>query len=295
MAETRKKRRGDRKAGRWLRSLDPLYAFTPFIMKEKNDSLNYFSDKVDISTGEEFLRGLRADGVKGIGTLHLFLACYTRTVAKYPALNRYVAGQRIYARNYIECVMTVKKKLTIDSGETCFKVRFDPTDSIIDIYNKVEECITAIKEETEETGTDKIAAIFAKFPRFLIRAALSVLRWMDYHDLIPASLIWASPFHGSMVVTDLGSLGIPPVFHHIYNFGDIPLFLAIGAKRSENEVQRDGSVREHRYVDFTVTSDERICDGHYFSVAFRYMKYLMRNPKLLAEKLDPSEVVEDVD
>lgn len=295
MAETRKKRRGDRKAGRWLRSLDPLYAFTPYIMREKNDSLNYFSDKVDISAAEEFVRKLRADGVKGVGMLHLFLACYVRTIAKYPALNRYIAGQRIYARNSIECVMTVKKKMTIDSGETCLKVRFEPTDSVIDISRKLEEQIAVIKQETDETGTDKVAAIFAKFPRFLIRFVISILRWMDYHDLIPQSLIAASPFHGSMVVTDLGSLGIPPVFHHIYNFGDIPLFLAIGAKRHESELQSDGTTRDHRYIDFTVTSDERICDGHYFSVAFRYMKYLMRNPQLLAERLPENEVVEDVD
>ena len=292
MSETGKKRRGDRKAGRRLRSLDPLYAFTPFIMKEKNDSLNYFNDKVEISAAEDFIRGLRADGIKGIGMLHLFLACYTRTIAKYPALNRYVAGQRIYARHNIECVMTVKKKMSIDSSETCFKVKFDPTDSIIDIYNKIEGCITAIKEETEETGTDKIAAVFAKFPRFLIRFAVSVLRWMDYHDLIPSSLIWASPFHGSMVVTDLGSLGIPPVFHHIYNFGTLPVFIAFGSKRHTHELDRHGEVTDHKYVDCKFVLDERICDGHYYSQLLLAMRYIFQHPEIL--EVPPSRIVKDI-
>ena len=89
MADKTKKRRGDRKHGHWLRTIDPYCAFTPYIMKDRDDALNFFSDKVEISAAEAFLRKLRADGVKGVGMLHLFLACYVRTIAKYPALNRF--------------------------------------------------------------------------------------------------------------------------------------------------------------------------------------------------------------
>ena len=67
---------------------------------------------------EAFIRKLRSEGYKGVGMLHMFLACYCRTIAKYPALNRFIAGQRIYARNRIEVVMTIKKKMTIEGGET---------------------------------------------------------------------------------------------------------------------------------------------------------------------------------
>lgn len=295
MADKTKKRRGDRKHGHWLRTIDPYCAFTPYIMKDRDDALNFFSDKVEISAAEAFLRKLRADGVKGVGMLHLFLACYVRTIAKYPALNRFIAGQRIYARNRIEVVMTIKKKMSIEGGETAVKVKFDPTDGVTEIYGKIEEVIAANKGGEVTDGTDRAAEIFAKFPRFILRLAVKLFNWMDYHDLLPESLLDVSPFHGSIVVTDLGSLGIPPVFHHIYSFGNVPLFLAIGAKRTERELARDGSVTEKRYLDYTVTTDERICDGFNFSVAFRYMKYLMRNPEMLMGKLDPSEVVPDID
>jgi hypothetical protein len=295
MADKKKKRRGDRKHGHWLRTIDPYCAFTPYIMKDRDDALNFFSDKVEISAAEAFLRKLRSDGVKGVGMLHLFLACYVRTIAKYPALNRFIAGQRIYARNRIEVVMTIKKKMSMDGGETAIKVKFDPTDGVMEIYDKIEEIVAANKGGEVTDGTDRAAEIFAKFPRFILRLAVRLFNWMDYHDLLPEALLDVSPFHGSIVVTDLGSLGIPPVFHHIYSFGNVPLFLAIGAKRTERELGRDGTVTEKRYLDYTVTTDERICDGFNFSVAFRYMKYLMRNPEMLYGKLDPSEVVPDID
>ena len=295
MGEARKKRRGDRKHGHWLRTIDPYCAFTPYIMKERDDALNFFSDKVEITSAEAFIRKLRSEGYKGVGMLHMFLACYCRTIAKYPALNRFIAGQRIYARNRIEVVMTIKKKMTIEGGETAIKVRFEPTDGVLEIYNKIEEAVTENKNGEVSDGTDRAAEIFAKLPRFILRFAVSLFKWMDYHDLLPEALLQVSPFHGSIVVTDLGSLGIPPVFHHIYSFGDIPIFLAIGAKRTEREVERNGSVTERRYMDYTVTSDERICDGFAFSVAFRYMKYLMRNPEMLLGKLDPNDVVPDID
>ena len=102
-----------------------------------------------------------------------------------------------------------------------------------------------------------------------------------------------SPFHGSMFVTSMGSLGIPPVFHHLYDFGNIPVFLAFGMKRFENEAQPDGSVKKRRYIDFTVNTDERICDGFYFASAFKYFKHLMQDPHRL--DTPPETVIRDVE
>ena len=47
--QTYRRRRGDRRDGRLLRSLDPFYRFTPFIMKTRGDASNYFKDRADIA------------------------------------------------------------------------------------------------------------------------------------------------------------------------------------------------------------------------------------------------------
>lgn len=288
----RKRRFGDRKEGRRLRTIDPIIAFTPFIMKTRGDAANYFSASADIESAEKYIRKKRDAGFKGFGMLHIIIAAYVRSVSQYPAVNRFVAGKRIYARNNIEVVMTVKKKMTSTAGETEFKVIFDPNDTIDTVYERIDSEIEKIKNQ-EDTHTDKTAAIFSRLPRPLLGAAIRFIGWLDYHGWVPETLLRASPFHGSIVITDLGSLGIAPVYHHLYNFGTVPIFVAFGAKRKAFELNREGKPVEKKYVDYTVVCDERICDGYYYAIAFKYFNYLLRNPEQL--EAPPEYVVEDID
>lgn len=287
-----RRRRGDRSDGRRLHSLDTFYTFIPFIMKDRNDASNYFSDSIDVSAADAYLRKKREDGLKGVGMLHLFLTAYVRCVAQFPAINRFVAGQRIYARNNIEIAMAVKRKLSIDATETTMKVVFEPTDKLEDVFRKMTEAIDKIKDSDEANGTDKFAAACGKLPRPLFRWAIKLLYWLDYHGWIPKFLLDVSPFHASFFITDLGSLGIPPIYHHLYNFGTVPVFLAFGAKHRQSYTKLDGTTEDRRYIDYKVVTDERICDGHYYATAFKHMKHYLRNPHLLDE---PVTVVQDVD
>lgn len=287
-----KRRFGDRKEGRLLRSLNPFYRITPYIMVKRNDSINFFADSVEISDTERWLREKRAEGYKGLGMLHVFLAAYVRTVAHCPGLNRFISGQKIYARNNIEVVMTVKRSMNLDAGETTIKVIFEPTDTIFDIYRKFGEKVDEIKANDGDNSTEKTAGALFKLPGLFLKFAVWFLNLMDYFGLLPQALLDASPFHGSMIITDLGSLGIPPIYHHIYNFGNLPVFVAFGAKRRAWELDRTGSPVERKYIDYKVVMDERTVDGMYYATAFKYMKYYLKNPAAL--ELVPEEVKEDV-
>lgn len=288
----RKRRFGDRKDGRLLRSLDPFNKFAPFIMKHKNEANNSFADSIEITEVDRFLRKKRAEGFPGIGMLHVFLASYCRVVSQLPALNRFVAGQRIYARNYIEAVLVVKKTMSSRSGETSIKVKLEPSDTISDIYFKINAEVEKIKSG-QDSGTDETAKVLMKIPRVILKFCVFFLNILEYFGKLPQFLIDVSPFHGSLFVTDLGSIGIPPVYHHLYNFGNIPLFLAFGAKRRALEVQLDGSVVEKKYIDYTLVLDERIGDGFFFAQVFKYLKSFIRHPQQL--DIPPETIVEDVD
>jgi hypothetical protein len=288
----RKRRFGDRKDGRLLRTLESFYRFTPFIMKLKNDANNSFADSVEVTEVDRYLKKKRAEGYPGMGMLHIFVASYVRVVSQKPALNRFVGGQRIYARNNIEVVMMVKKAMSVHSAETAIKVIFDPRDTIYDIYSKLNAEVEKVKNQ-ELSNTDDVADTLIKLPRLLLKFIIFILNIVDYFGKLPQMLLDASPFHGSLILTDLGSVGIPPVYHHLYNFGNLPLFLAFGAKRRVYEIQADGTTAEKKYVDYTVVLDERICDGFYFAQAFKYLKSFMRHPQQL--EVPPESVVEDID
>jgi len=293
MGTARKRRFGDRKEGRRLRTLDPYHAFALFIMKSRGDASNHISDSIEISKAEKFLRGKKINGYPGIGMLQLVIAAYIRVVSQYPAVNRFVSGQRLYARNNIEFVMTIKKEMKSDAPETSVKVYFEPGDTINDVYHKLKVEIDKVKSEGEATDTDDVAKVLMKIPRPLLKFAVRFLEIMDYFGKLPKSLLKASPFHGSVIITDLGSLGLPSIYHHLYNFGNLPVFIALSAKRKAHEFGLDGAVVERKYLDYKLVADERICDGFYFSKVLKLFKNLMQDPQVLESP--PETIVEDID
>lgn len=286
-----KRRFGDRKEGRLLRSLPAFAKFVPFIMPTRNDACNQYEESFEVSDVDRRLRKLRVDGYKGIGILHFIIAAYIRGVSMLPGMNRFVVGRRIYARDNIEVVMTVKRSLAIDATETTIKVVFEPTDTIFDVYRKMSEKIDEIKT-VEGSNTEDVAEAMCKAPRFLLRFALTILRIMDYFGWLPQSLLDASPFHGSMIITDLGSLRIGPIYHHIYNFGTLPVFISFGAKRHAYELDRHGNMVDRKYVDCKFVMDERTVDGHYYAQFLQAFRYICQHPEIV--ETPPSKVVEDV-
>ncbi|MBR5260739.1 MAG: hypothetical protein IKV47_01070 [Oscillospiraceae bacterium] len=287
-----KRRFGDRKEGRLLRSLSPFYKIMSFIMVKRNDAMNDFEDSIEVTELDRWLREKRVEGYKGLGMLHVFIAAYVRTVAYRPSLNRFVSGQRVYARNNIEVVMAIKKSLSTDAAETTIKVIFEPTDTIYDVYRKLNEKVDEVKSDNGENNTERTASAFMKIPRLILKFAIWLVNLLDYFGLLPQALLDASPFHGSMIISDLGSLGIPPIYHHIYNFGNLPLFICFGAKRRVMELDDEGTPTKRKYVDYKVTMDERIVDGLYYATAFKYIKYYLHNPAGL--ELPPEKVDEDI-
>ena len=150
-----------------------------------------------------------------------------------------------------------------------------------------------VGEKPESHRTALAAArVLVSLPSVFLKFVVWLLKVMDYFKLLPRFLTKLSPFHGSLFMTNLGSLGIPPVRHHLYEFGNLPVFLAMGKKYTKFELDRNGEPEKNRYIDFILTLDERICDGHYFSRAFKRFQQLLENP----EELDiaPDTVAEDI-
>lgn len=290
----RKRRLGDRREGRRLRSLDGLHVAMPFIMETRADACNTFAEELNITTADEFVQNQLISGKEGFSMLHVILAAYIRTVAKYPYLNRFISGQRIYARHDLEVIMTVKKAMSMDAPETCIKVKFDPADTVFDVYEKFNAALAEINSAGDaSTGTDKVSGFFRKFPRLLFRWTVRLISALDYWGLCPKALMDALPFWGSMIITSMGSLGIKPIYHHLYNFGNLPVFVSYGVKRRVTTLDHKGNATTKKVIDMKIVTDERICDGYQYATAFKYWRKHIENPELL---VTPPEVVnEDVD
>ena len=293
-ADKKKKRRrrlGDRSDGRRIRGIHPMQFMIPFLMKERSDAQNHFEDEIDITNVESYLRKKHLEGYSDLGFLHLFIAAYVRAIAQRPAINRFVAGQHVFSRPDVVAVMPVKKEMSIHSPDTMIKIHFDQRDTALQVYEKFEAVYRdAISRDND---FDKLARRLMKLPRFLLRFIVNIVRVADYFGLMPKPLLKVSPFHGSVIITSMGSLGINAIYHHLYNFGNLPVYLSYGKKYTKTTFSEDGSAERRHYITFRAVLDERICDGYYYASAFKIMKRYLLHPELLDTEM--TDFTEDID
>lgn len=286
-----RQRMGDRKDGRRLRTISPVFQLTPFAMRDPSDAVNSFTDQADTEAIERWVRAQRSEGYEGISMLHVFIAAYVRTVALRPAINRFVAGRYLYARNSVDVVLSAGRNGPADTGAVTIKVRFKASDTIYDVIRRINARMDSMQADEDSDRFETLASILVKTPRFVVRAGMAVLRWLDGHGWLGESLVDKSPFHGSVVISDEGSSALPPITRSLNSTGSLPMSLSIGRRRSAMEFDREGHLQEKKYVDYAVSFDGRIADSGYIGSAFKYFRYYLDNPAELEKS--PERVNDD--
>ena len=276
---------GKRYDGRRVRSIDPIQCIMPYIMKTRTDAMNMFEESFSCEEMDAFIKAKRAEGLR-LTYMHLTIAALVRTIAQRPRLNRFVMNGKIYTRPKIWVSFVVHHDLRSEEDGTTIKLCFEGTESLREIAEKIDEAVMKeTTKHTENNATDNLAKLLTSVPGPIIRFAVNTLMWMDRHNIMPKAVIEASPFHTTVFVTNLRSLGINHIFHHVYEFGTTGLFAAIGTERRVPEVQ-GSSVGIGKQMGFGLVCDERFCDGLYFARSLKMMKKYMSEPELLEAPLD---------
>ncbi len=286
-----KKRFGDRYDGRRIRKCDPLNIITPFLMRERNDSEVFFDAEVDVTKIDEAIKEKRNEGIR-IGFLDYLVANLVRTVSQFPRLNRFVAGKRLYARDDLRISLVVKKEMKIESDETSIKFKFDRDNTV----NEVNQLMRSEIEKNKggpgkKNDTDSVVSVLNHLPRCLLSFVVWSLRTLDYYGHMPKLIHEVSPMHTSIFVTNFGSLGADPIYHHIYNFGTTSIFIAFGKKKTLRMINKEGKLVTKKVIKLRFVADERIADGYYLARSLQYFISLFQHPEIVDEK--PEEVFED--
>ncbi len=284
---------GDRSDGRRVRTINGMSVVANYIMPNRNGASNSIQDTVEITNIERYIHKKRKEGFENFGITHVFLAAYVRCIAKYPGCNRFLSGQRVYQRDDdIQFTMAIKKDMSTEASDTMIKLHLTQTDTSKEVYEKFNKVYEEVKNTPLDSSFDHVASLLASLPGLLLKFVVWFLKVMDYFGKIPKFLLEVSPFHASVIFTSMGSLGIPPIVHHLYDFGNLPVFVAFGRKYRKVELDLTGKPVTHRYVDFVLNCDERTVDGFYYATVLKYFQKLLRNPEVLDEQ--PEEIKWDI-
>ena len=278
---------GYRSDGRKLKNIPPFFRIIPQVMRTRSDSQVYYDYDMPIKEMDEYINRKAAEGIK-ISYMNIVYAALVRLVALRPRLNRFVMNGRTFARNEIYISLAIKKSLSDDGQETTIKLPFNGTENIFEIKEKLDSKINENKEIIKVNETDALAKALSLIPNFLLKMAVSIIMFLDKHGMLPKFIIKASPFHTSAFLTNVASLGIDAIYHHLYDFGTTGVFLAMG-KKKKSYIYDDENFKEEKCISLAFVCDERICDGYYFASSVKMVNRYLKKPELLEEKIQKIE------
>jgi hypothetical protein len=249
-----------------LAKVAPYRRIMPFLMRGRNEAIVFFEQRLDLSKAAPWLAEWNARTGRRATVFHLVLHAIARVLHERPHLNRFVAGRRIYDRRGVFLSFAAKKAFKDDAPLATVKREFAAGESF-------EAMVAALGEEIKVAKSDAISkvdkelSIFLRFPGFLLAASIAILRWLDAHGLAPRALIGDDPMYTSAFVANLGSLGIDAAYHHLYEYGNCPLFVTVG--------RFDADARE---LIVKYSYDERVEDGFYAATAIGLVRRWIEDP-----------------
>ncbi len=283
MAEKYKRRLGDRRDGRWIRDVSGLTTLMMHIMPDRTDSEVYLNEKIDVTDLLSYLEKKNAEHPDYKTTpFHCFVLAIGRMINERPKMNRFIQGRRMYERYEISLSFVAKRRFT-DHAEESLMFFTPKEDDTIDSfsYRVAGEVKEMRKSEHSTGGIDSIIDTLAKIPRLLLMLIVRTLRYLDYWGVNPKAVTDGDTNYSTVLLSNLGSIKGPAVYHHLNNYGTNSIMVTIGTIHKEEIVTADGTKQVRDVVDIGATIDERIADGFYFVRSLKLVKHIFAHPELL--------------
>ncbi len=279
--EQKKKKWGDRRDGVWLKDIDALHAFMPYLYPNRADNEAFISECIDITELNAYIAKKNAENPEYPYTFfHVLAAAIVKTVTLRPKMNRFIAGRRIYQRNDISLAFVVKKRFADEAHEALAFVKFPETSTVESVHNRIMAEINECRSDKLDNSTQGMETL-KKLPRPILRFVMWILMKLDFYGRVPYSLVKTDPNYSSVFISNLGSINLKAGYHHLTNWGTNSLFIIIGEKSKKPFYDDEGNVTMRDTLELGLTLDERIADGYYYSKTIRLLKKLLQNPELL--------------
>ncbi len=280
-----KRRRGDRRDGVLLRELDSLHYITGIIYPNRCDNEAYVSLRIDLTAMSEYLaRKNETEKDFPYTMFHLIVAALLKTITLRPKMNRFIVNSNFYQRNEVSAAFVVKKQFS-DTGAEALAVLHGKDDfTVADVHEYIRSQVQECRSEKVDPTTG-VMDYLNKIPRFISKAAIRILMWLDKHGWVPKDIIATDPYYNSVVISNLGSIKLKCGYHHLTNWGTCSMFCIIGEKKKTAFFDENGTMTMRETLDLGLTIDERLADGYYYSKSVRLLKYLLEHPEELEKPI----------
>lgn len=269
-----------RSDGDLIRDLSPLRRMVPHLMRTRSGAVVFHDAVYEVARARRFVdafNAARPDRPKAT-LFHLFIWACARALHARPGLNRFVSGSRIYQRREVAISFAAKRGFRDDEPIVTRKFTFPKDESFADAVDRLVGGVAGVRAGKEDRA-DKEMKLAVMLPGFLLSFAVRMLIWLDRVNLLPAAMIRPDPLFASLFVANLGSLGLDRVTHHLYEYGNVSLFGAMGVTGPRVVVGDDGEPTVKDTVEIRWSFDERINDGFYCASSLSLAKEVVEDPE----------------
>lgn len=258
-----------------LVKVPPFRRLMFYIMKGRNESIVFFDHAVRAEKLEAWLASLPAEIDARV--VHATVAGISIGLAENPRLNQFVSGRRLYKRNARYVTFSMKrKKLNKEAKLAAVKLRMEDGETFPELCQRMNADIK-FERSGQKTAADKEYDLFNLLPRPLLAGAAALLHHLDHYNVLPNFFIEGDGMYTSVFLANLGSLDMAAGYHHLYEYGNCPLFVMAGAFE-DRPVVEDGEVVVARILPLRFSFDERVDDGLTARDGIRAMVRTMEDP-----------------
>lgn len=262
---------GRRPDGTLVRDAPAVRRFMQLLTTRRNEALVYFRQDVDVEAALAFLDERNRDRPRErrITLFHLLLRALANTLHQRPRLNRFTAGGRLWQRHAVDITFSAKKAFDDDSPIITVKKRFPADEPLEEMVDRLHAELSASRGG-RRSASDAEVDLLLKLPPFAVRGLLALARGADALGLLPAGMIAGDPLYTSAFVANLGSVGLDAGYHHLWQWGNCPVFCVLGRVHPGP----DG----RRRVTLKYSYDERVEDGLYCARGLELLKGYLEKP-----------------
>lgn len=279
--------------GKLVPGLSPVRYIMPFLMRGRNESAVLHETRYDLSRTLGWLRRWNETHAEKATLFHLILFAVARALHERPGLNRFVAGGRIYQRDGVFVSFAAKAAFADDAPIVTIKLGCPADDTFAACVARVTAAVAGARAPAggkKKSSVDTELQLAMALPAFLLRAVMALLRWLDRVNLMPAAMIASDPMYASVFLANLGSLGIDDTFHHLYEYGTVSVFGAVGRVDKAVLVGDGGAPEVRDAVKICWSFDERINDGFYCASSLKRVQEIVEDPAATIGELTTAAV-----
>ena len=281
---------GHRFDGKRMRDVDPIVQITPYLMPMRCDAQVFLEHKLDYEMLSRYIVRKSQEGQK-VTFMQVIAAAYVRAVSRHPEINRFIFNKQYYSRNNCSISYTVlKNPQDPESNEVTVRILFDPTDTLFDVRDRMNDAVEKARATEDGDFVIRLAKVVLAIPG-LATVIVGVVRLLDRYGIAPTVLLRDLPFYSGLFITNNASIGLHHVWHHIYNFGNVSLFMGIGTVLKEAFTDAEGKTRMRRWLPIGIVADERVCSGAHYAAFFADVMHSLAHPEEL--EIPPESVKYD--